>query len=395
MALSPWRFLGSLFFPRVRRRTWGAVGAALAVFLLGLACATGSTGASPFPSAVAAPPSPVHADGGQRPPRTKPDRICEFTDVAKIVAVGDLHGAYKEFVEILKGTEIVAETDGELHWAAGKTHLVQMGDIIDRGKEPKKIFDLISMLEGEALAAGGRVHMLIGNHEELNIMGLSLDVPGGVSIEQFKDFLPDRYRAAKEKEFQRTAGPGADTGPYWKQLISDPDAQAEYYREFNYSYGRWIARHNAVVKINDVVFVHGGLSESFSTYPCGRLNYLLTTELERYIRGDTNFVPRIVHNERGPLWYRELAIPENEDILKDEVDRILNNLGARAMVVAHTPSLASISLLHLDRFGGKVWVIDTGIWMESGGALSALIIENGNIRVWPKDDITGRSPSRK
>jgi len=270
-----------------------------------------------------------------------------------------------------------------------------MGDVLDRGREPKKILDLIAFLEGEALVAGGRVHMLIGNHEELNIMGLSLEVPGGVSVEQFKQFLPDKYVAQKEKQFLKAAGPNGDTAPSWKKLMSDPDAQGVYYREFNESYGRWIARHNAVVKINDVVFVHGGLSEAYSNYSCGRLNSILTSEMERWIRGERDFPRRLLHNEQGPLWYRQLAIGE-EPILKDEVDRILKNLGARAVVIAHTPTTGSISLNGLDRFGGKVWMIDTGIWMETGGALSALIIENGNFRVWsPKDRPAGRDPSEK
>jgi hypothetical protein len=266
---------------------------------------------------------------------------------------------------------------------------------MDRGTRARDIFDLIGRLEGEAAAAGGRVHMLIGNHEEMNILGLSFDVPGGIAVEQFKSFLPEKYKAAREKEFRAKAGPEADLEPFWKKLMDDPDARERYFDFFNEFYGRWIARHNAVVKINDIVFVHGGLSESYSTYSCDRLNSILTAELERWIRGDQSFVPRLLHNSRGPLWYRELASPQNENILEDEVDKILANLGARAMVIAHTPTSFSISLDHLDRFGGKIWIIDTGIWMDTDGTKSALIIENGKIWVWPKDENGSRSPSRR
>jgi len=373
-------------------------GIAILAFLQGTSCAAGpSTGSFPpvetAPKTSPSPPPP--RSGDQLPPKTKPDRVCEFTGVEKIVAVGDLHGAYEAFVEILKGTGVVEDVGGDLHWAAGQTHLVQMGDVLDRGTEPRKILDLIALLEGEALVAGGRVHMLIGNHEELNIMELSLEVTGGVSVEQFKQFLPDKYVAQKEKQFLKAAGPNGDTAPSWKKLMSDPDAQEVYYREFNESYGRWIARHNAVVKINDVVFVHGGLSEAYSNYSCGRLNSILTSEMERWIRGERDFPLRLLHNEQGPLWHRDLAVGE-EPILKEEVDRILKNLGARAIVIAHTPTTESITLNGLDRFGGKVWMIDTGIWMETGGALSALIIENGIFHIWsPKDRTAGRDPSEK
>jgi len=385
----------------LRGRSKGRVcfaGAALALLLFfqGEACASASPEVTPSrpapPAETPAPPRPALPAGGQLPPRTKPDRVCEFTGVDKIVAVGDLHGAYDAFVEILKGTGVVEAVDGELRWAAGRTHLVQMGDIMDRGHEPRKIFDLIAHLEGEALVAGGRVHMLIGNHEEMNILEVALDVPGGVSPGQFRDFLPEKFLAQRTKQFLKAAGPNADLGLLWESLMKDPGAQRAYYDEFNRSYGRWIARHNAVVKINDIVFVHGGLSEAYSNYTCSRLNAILTSELERWIRGERDFAFRLLNNSQGPLWHRDLAYAD-EAILKAEVDRILENLGARAIVVAHTPTTESVSLDRLHRFNRKVWIIDTGIWMESGGAKAALIIENGEFRVWPKDGPAGKPSS--
>ena len=367
---------------------WGLV--------FGTACLAGlSRGtAPPSPETAVSPSARPAAEfaEGQLPAKTKVDRTCSFSGVEKIVAVGDLHGAYDEFVEILKGTKIVEETEGKLHWAAGKTHLVQMGDIMDRGpgypekKGARAIFDLIIDLEMEAAAAGGRVHMLIGNHEEMNILGLSFEVRDGVSVRQFKDFLPPKYYAAREKEYKAKAVGDGDLDRFLTQLMKDPSAQEEYKYFFNESYGRWIARHNAVVKINDIVFVHGGISEQYSSYTCDRLNALLSSELQRWIRGEQDFPLRMIRNDQGPLWYRDLAAVQDEEILKDEVDRILKNLGARAMVVGHTPSQYSISLNKLSRFDEKIWIIDTGIWMETGGTLGALIIENGKFRVWPKDD---------
>jgi hypothetical protein len=296
--------------------------------------------------------------------------------------VGDIHGTYAPFVTILKGTGVV---DADLHWAAGRDHFVQMGDIVDRGDEARKIFDLIKALEAEAEAAGGRVHMLIGNHEESNILGLSFDISGGVTVAQFLSFLPERYKAAKEREFRAETGTGAGAegglAPFWSRLMDDPEARALYTGSFNERYGRWIARHPAFVKINGIGFVHGGLSESFSTYPCEKLNALLSGELLRWIRGVRDFPPRVLRNSRGPLWYRDLAMGD-ESILEAELDRILKNAGIRALVVAHTPSSFSVSLADLNRFGDKVWTIDTGIWMETGGALSALIVEDGSFKIW-------------
>ena len=55
---------------------------------------------------------------------------CVWRNVDRIVVVGDLHGAYESFVKILKQTGLV---DDLLQWTGGNTHLVQMGDILDRG----------------------------------------------------------------------------------------------------------------------------------------------------------------------------------------------------------------------------------------------------------------------
>jgi hypothetical protein len=55
---------------------------------------------------------------------------CVWSDVEKIVTVGDLHGDYENFVKILLGTGLV---DEKLQWAGRDTHFVQTGDIMDRG----------------------------------------------------------------------------------------------------------------------------------------------------------------------------------------------------------------------------------------------------------------------
>ena len=84
------------------------------------------------------------------------DLPCEWNGIKKIIAIGDLHGDYDNFVEILKGVKLVDES---LHWIGGEIHLVQTGDILDRGPDARKIFDLIMALEKEADKAGGMVHM--------------------------------------------------------------------------------------------------------------------------------------------------------------------------------------------------------------------------------------------
>ena len=44
--------------------------------------------------------------------------------------------------------------------------------MLDRGPDSRKVMDLLMRLEGEASKTGGRVHVLIGNHEAMNVYGV-------------------------------------------------------------------------------------------------------------------------------------------------------------------------------------------------------------------------------
>ncbi len=312
---------------------------------------------------------------------TAPTRQCIWEGVEKIIAVGDLHGDYDHFVAILQNEKINL-VDEKLNWIGGKTHLVQIGDVMDRGDHAKDIFDLIKKLEKQAAAAGGMVHMLIGNHEEINITEKTFDYREYLSVAQLKDFVRDEYKNKKEEEFEKKVGKGGDTTSQWQKLIDtqDPEVMAEYFEFFNTYYGRWIAEeHNAVIKINDTVFVHGGMNEKYSKMKLQDINNLYYTEFLKSFRGES-FRTKILFDPEGPLWFRELAT-WNEQLFSSEVDKILANLGANHMVVAHTPIIAD----RISRFNEKVWVIDTGISRLYRGFLSAVIIENGNFTPWRKN----------
>lgn len=57
-----------------------------------------------------------------------------------VLAPAPLHGAYDRFVEMLKAVDIV---DGGLRRAAGSTHVVQLGDLLDRGDDSRTAMDLV------------------------------------------------------------------------------------------------------------------------------------------------------------------------------------------------------------------------------------------------------------
>ena len=305
-------------------------------------------------------------------------RESEFSGVERIVAVGDLHGAYDSFARILRGTGLVDES---LHWSGGAAHLVQIGDVLDRGPDARKIFDLIRRLEDEAAAAGGRVHMLIGNHEALALLGMTFDYDGFVTVEQLLSFLPENVRQRTEEEFRRRAGPEADLAPLWRDLARrDLGIQSAYFDFLRERYGLWLAGHDTAVKIDRIVFVHGGFSEEYSRWSLGRLNQAVSQELCGAIQNRP--IPRrVVFDARGPLWYRDDARSQ-ESVMNREIDRVLENLKATALVVGHTPTDGSRTLGRMSRFGGRVWTIDTGIWNPRTGRLGALIIKNGSFRVW-------------
>ncbi len=314
-------------------------------------------------------------------PRAPASRQCIWEGVEKIIAIGDLHGDYEHFITILKNEKIKL-VDNDLHWIGGKTHLVQIGDVLDRGDRAKDIFNLIKELEKEAAEAGGMVHMLIGNHEEMNITGIVFQYADYMTVKQFLDFLPDGYKKEREREIKKRTEDGGDIDAEWKKLMEDPDAQKEYKENFRLYYGRWIAEeHNAVIKINDTVFVHGGIGEKYSTWPLKDINNLYYLEFQKgYREGFDSFRAKILWAEDGPLWFRYLATWP-DPLYASQVDKILANLGAKHIVIAHTPKIQESA----SRFMGKVWVVDTGISSIYRGYLSALIIDNGNIRPWRLD----------
>jgi len=101
---------------------------------------------------------------------------CEWDHIERVVAIADVHGAYEQFLEILR---VAGMIDADGHWSGGATHLVQLGDVLDRGPDSRKVLDFLRRLDREAQAAGGQLHALMGNHEVARMLGdLRLTTPG-------------------------------------------------------------------------------------------------------------------------------------------------------------------------------------------------------------------------
>lgn len=258
------------------------------------------------------------------PPATQ----CEWSGVERIVAVGDVHGDFEQFVTVLRAAGVIDEKN---HWSAGKAHLVQTGDILDRGPGSRKAMDLVMALEAEADKAGGHVHPLIGNHEAVVIGG---DL---------------RYMRANELA---TYG-----GKEALAKLMAPDG----------IYGRWIRSHNAIVKINDVVFLHGGLSERYAAMTLADINAGVRKGLDA--ASDDN----MASEDAGPLWNRDLALGGDRAETVATLDKLLTRFGARHMVIGHTFDVSGVRV----QSEGRLIRIDVGMSAVFKGPAACLVIEKG------------------
>jgi hypothetical protein len=290
---------------------------------------------------------------------------CEITTAERIVAVGDVHGAYDRFVEILTTAGLL---DARQRWSGGRTHLVQLGDVVDRGPDSRKTLDLLKRLPGEARRAGGAVHLLLGNHEIMRMLGdLRYVVPG-----EYQAFV-----TGTSERVRRTFLDALDK-PLREQLADEtPLGQVEMRVAFGEEgeYGEWLRTLNVAMKINGILFVHGGISSDLEGMSCDALNRAVRQELTTDLDKTRNApLETLSAGENGPVWYRGLAQEPAE--FEPKVDEMLAKQKARAIVVGHT--LAPGGRIGV-RFGGKVIQIDTGMqpaYVENGRA-SALEIRGG------------------
>jgi len=290
---------------------------------------------------------------------------CEINGIERIVAVGDVHGAYDRFVTILRTAGVI---DEGLHWAAGKTHLVQLGDVVDRGPDSRKALDLLQRLEAEAPHAGGQVHALLGNHEVARMLGdLRLVSPG-----EYSAFVTADSEAIRRR-FIESLPPGTRDDALKETPLGLVEMRVAFGREG--VYGKWLRTHQAVVKLNGVLFLHGGISPAVAALSCSVINDTvredLTSNLDKTLAAP---LKTLTAREDGPLWYRGLA--QQPDTFAPEIADILSKQQARAIVIGHNvvPS-GRIDV----RFGGTVVLMDTGMqpaYVPTGRA-SALEISHG------------------
>lgn len=312
-----------------------------------------------------------------------PSSSCAITTDARVVAVGDIHGGYDRLIAILRRAGIIDSRD---RWAAGRTIFVQTGDVLDRGAHSRRALDLLRRLEREAAEAGGAVHVLLGNHE---IMRLTRDMRY-VSAQEYAAFrtadssdLRERYyEAVRESAANRAkaAGQRFDERAFRRQFFDAiPLGFVEMQMAFEPTgpYGRWLRERDTMVRVNDVAFVHGGISPQVAALGCDTINATVRTELQTFTAPDDPALEQsLAVGADGPVWYRGLAADDSPLTVAD-VDGILEAIGARTIVVGHT---SPPGYRMRARYDGRVVQIDTGLLgapFFPGGRASALDIQDG------------------
>jgi hypothetical protein len=294
---------------------------------------------------------------------------------------------------------------------------VSLGDLLDRGPDSRLVLDLLMRLQSEALADGGHVHVVLGNHELMNLIG------------DWRYVTPDDYAAfaAEETEALRVtayagfaAAAGADTETT-RELFERTYPRGYFARRSAFAadgrYGAWLLSLPAAVVINDTAYVHGGLPQTVAETSLETLNAELQTHVRRYLElraslaaagvlpiadmaNDTEtaraalataspeLAPQIQEflavseapelGIDGPLWYRGSVYckPLLEwPILTAGLER----LAVERVVVGHTPTGDRRARALYD---GKLVMLDTGMLVAYyHGRPGALVLDGGDMYV--------------
>lgn len=263
----------------------------------------------------------------------------EFENVEKILAFGDLHGHYSALVKFMQHHGVI---DGKFQWSWDSGHVVILGDVFDRGDEVTETLWLIYQLDQQARRQGGRVHLLLGNHEVMVMLN------------------DTRYLNRKYELFSNY---------FMRDYASFYDTVSVL--------GRWLHSRNTIITINDLLFSHAGISpEVLQTgIPLEKVNSVLLDYLNTdpsQPRKDAALM-RLLLNENGPLWYRGYMMNGVTDdlISQTDVERVLKYYDVHKIIIAHS-EVKQLSTL----YDGMVIAINVPIRTHEI-IPEALLIEDG------------------
>src|SRR2546428_2725678 len=174
------------------------------------------------------------------------------------VAIGDSRGDLDAFPGILQRAHLV---DPTRRWSGGNTIFVQTGDFLDRGPKARAVMDLLMSLQRDATRQSGRVIVLMGNHEAMNIFGDLRYVTAG----DYASFADD-----KTAQRHKAVYPSQPAGFVERCEAFDADGR----------YGKWLRSLPAVARVNDSIFLHGGISPELAGLTVEKINDAVASEIK-------------------------------------------------------------------------------------------------------------------
>ncbi len=262
---------------------------------------------------------------------------------SRVVAIADIHGDWKQFEQALLTGSLVDPQD-PYKWIGGDAVLVQTGDVLDRGPDSLRIFQILEHLRPQARKAGGCIVQTLGNHELMNLVD-DLRYADAAETAQFGG-LPMRRAAMLPDHW---------LGAYLRNLpLAISIVQKSPENDFNFTTiachagigPRVVKEYSSVEQINGVV---ERLFKDADMHTMQRLAYRHTLLLGQ-----------------GPLWTRIYA-DENDQRACGQLSQVLGVLGAQRMIVGHTVQITGRPTI---RCGGRLIMADTGMSSFYGGGLS-------------------------
>jgi len=203
------------------------------------------------------------------------DKFIKTINNPIIIAIGDIHGDFELLIDLLKKDSLIKENitaNYGYEWIAENTILVQTGDQIDRAGRGSihededsdiNILKLMTDLHKQALKKNSQVISLLGNHEIMNVFG----VTNYISPMGFTD--PERMYKFR---------PGNEHAKFLAQT------------------------RTTFVIIDDILFVHGGIiNASMEKYGINNVNDLIFYDylVRMYLNGEYVGITKIMDYVNG------------------------------------------------------------------------------------------------
>ena len=258
--------------------------------------------------------------------------ICDMPE--RLLAIGDLHGNLQSLLSLMIGNKII---DAAFNWIWGNGQIVFIGDLFDRGCQVTELIWFVQHFESQAQINGGRVHLILGNHEIMALIG-------------DHRYLNEKYRNICEYFSMN----------YWE--FYTPDSEL----------GRFIRSKPAILKIGDILFVHAGigpelLSKMLSINEINDVIYNTLSDNKRKL----NELEIFMLLDDGPLWFRDLLHEYSyfQTLSESYIDSVLSFYEVSHIIIGHSeiPEINS-------RYNGKVIAINVPFY-HSMYTPQALLIE--------------------